>query len=166
MPRPEDAPSQGAQPETASPEATGGAGDGMPAAHDAPGGWYDAATATFGDRLAGAREAAGMSQADLARRLGVRTRSIAAWEDDLSEPRANRLQMMAGLLNVSLRWLLTGQGDGLQGPPAEAGLSSDLRGLLNDLRQIRSEIAAQNERLGRTEKRLRSLLAETMGESA
>jgi transcriptional regulator with XRE-family HTH domain len=123
-------------------------------------GWYAAETATFGDRLAGAREAAGLSQSELARRLGVRSRTIAAWEQDLSEPRANRLQMVAGLLNVSLRWLLTGTGDGLEGPPDESSLSADLRGLLDELRQVRAEITVQSDRLGRIEKRLRGLAAE------
>ena len=60
-------------------------------------GWFSDETATFGDRLAGAREAQGLSQEDLARRLGVRLKTIQAWEDDLSEPRANRLQMMADI---------------------------------------------------------------------
>ena len=58
--------------------------------------WYGPESATFGDRLAGAREAAGMTQAELARRLGVKKATIADWENDLSEPRANRLSMMAG----------------------------------------------------------------------
>ncbi|MEZ5913851.1 MAG: helix-turn-helix transcriptional regulator, partial [Paracoccaceae bacterium] len=33
--------------------------------------WYSEEAATFGDRLAAAREAAGLSQAELAQRLGV-----------------------------------------------------------------------------------------------
>ena len=33
--------------------------------------WYGEASATFGDRLAGAREAAGLSQEALAAKLGV-----------------------------------------------------------------------------------------------
>ena len=35
--------------------------------------WFSEETATFGDRLAGAREGAGLSQKDLASRVGVRT---------------------------------------------------------------------------------------------
>lgn len=131
--------------------------------NDAAVGWYDARTATFGDRLAGAREAAGLGQADLARHLGVRLRTIAAWEDDLLEPRANRLQMLAGLLNVSLLWLLTGTGDGLDGPPDAPAPAADLRALLNELRHIKTEITAQSERLGRVEKRLRKVLTESAG---
>ena len=85
--------------------------------------WYGPETATFGDRLAAARENAGMTQAQLARRLGVRKATLTGWEDDLSEPRANKLQMMAGLLNVSIMWLLNGLSD---------DYSSDISELLCD----------------------------------
>ena len=37
-------------------------------------------------------------------------------ENDLTEPRANKLQMLAGVLNVSIMWLLTGEGQGLDDP--------------------------------------------------
>jgi len=63
--------------------------------------WFGPESATFGDRVAGAREAAGMTQAQLARRLGIKKTTLSGWEQDLSEPRANRLSMMAGLVNVS-----------------------------------------------------------------
>lgn len=72
---------------------------------------YSENTATFGDRLAHAREAAGFDQKKLAKSLGIKTKTIRNWEDDLSEPRANRLSMLSGLLNVSLAWLLTGEGN-------------------------------------------------------
>ena len=45
----------------------------------------------FGDRLAAARDAAGMDAETLARRLGVRLKTLQDWENDISEPRANRL---------------------------------------------------------------------------
>ena len=81
--------------------------------------WYGEDVATFGDRLAAAREAAGLKRAEFARRLGVKKITIADWEGDISEPRANRLQMMAGLLNVSVGWLLMGEGDGVEQEPEE-----------------------------------------------
>jgi len=83
--------------------------------------WFGPNMATFGDRVAGAREAAGMSQSQLARRLGVKKSTLSAWEQDLSEPRANKLSMMAGLVNVSIMWLLTGEGDGMTGPDRPGG---------------------------------------------
>lgn len=120
-------------------------------------GWYSDETATFGDRLAGAREGQGLTQADLAKRLGVKLKTVVAWENDWSEPRANRLQMLAGLLNVSIRWLLTGEGDGPE-EPGSSDLEGDLNQLILDLRQMRQEHARMGERMGRLEKRLRQTL--------
>ena len=123
-------------------------------------GWFSADAATFGDRLAGAREAAGMTQADLARTLGVRLATLAAGEDDAAEPRANRLQMLAGMLNVSIRWLLTGEGEGLEGPAAPQTLRPGARETLNELAGLRARALALAEELGGVEKRLRVLMRE------
>ena len=99
-----------------------------------------------------------MSQADLARRLGVKLKTVGAWEQDLSEPRANKLQMLAGVLNVSIMWLLNGEGDGIDGPDNEAALPADVANLLSDIRQVKLEVNALGGRLGRLEKRLRLAL--------
>ncbi|WP_299045489.1 helix-turn-helix domain-containing protein [uncultured Tateyamaria sp.] len=120
--------------------------------------WYSADAATFGDRVAGAREAAGMTQKQLAKRLGVRLATLKAWEDDLSEPRANRLSMMAGLLNVSMMWLINGEGEGLDAPVDAGELTSDMRDLLTEVRDMRADMLARAEQLGRLEKRLRSAM--------
>ena len=120
--------------------------------------WYSPDATTFGDRLAGAREAAGMKQADLAKRLGVKAKTLRAWEDDLSEPRANRVQMLAGLLNVSLGWLLTGEGNGLDAPPDVSDIPPDLADILTELRQMRVEMERGAARAARLEKRLRKAL--------
>ncbi len=122
-------------------------------------GWFSEETATFGDRLAGAREAEGLRQEDLAKRLGVKMKTVIAWENDWSEPRANRLQMLAGLLNVSMRWLLMGEGKGPD-EPQEVVVDDDLHHMLLDLRQVRSEHARLGEALGRLEKRLRVSLSQ------
>ncbi len=118
--------------------------------------WYDPQVSTFGDRLAGAREEAGMTQAELARRLGVRLKTVQAWEEDLSEPRANRLAMLAGLLNVSLSWLLTGEGAGPEAPADGAGRAADLDAALD---AALAEIAALRVDLTRSAERLRQLEA-------
>ncbi|MEM9754580.1 MAG: helix-turn-helix transcriptional regulator, partial [Pseudomonadota bacterium] len=78
--------------------------------------WYTAENTTFGDRLAAAREGAGLSASDLARRAGVGLQTVRAWENDQSEPRANTLQRVAGILGVSLMWLLAGEGEAGQDP--------------------------------------------------
>jgi transcriptional regulator with XRE-family HTH domain len=122
-------------------------------------GWYDGDTATFGDRMTGAREAAGLSQTDLARRMGVKVATVRAWENDQSEPRANKLQMLAGMLGVSIMWMLTGKGDGLDGPETAEPLSDDLLALLAELRSMKVDQARLADRMGRLEKRLRLALS-------
>ena len=62
--------------------------------------WFNEEHATFGDRLEKARQAIGQSQEDLAQKLGVKLTTFRNWEDDRSEPRGNRMQMLAGMLNV------------------------------------------------------------------
>ncbi len=123
-----------------------------------PGDWYSDEAATFGDRVAAARDATGMAQQELAARLGVKEKTIKAWENDTAEPRANKLQMLAGVLNVSMRWLLTGEGEGVAAPEDEAKLNADLGALLAEMRELRGQAAALGERIGRLEKRLRANL--------
>ena len=118
--------------------------------------WGDEAS-TFGDRLAKAREHAGMDQAQLARRLGVKVATIRNWESDRSEPRANRLSMLSGLLGVSIIWLMSGEGEGA--PEADDSAASDLAGVLAELRELRMAQTRLAERAGLIEKRLRVLSA-------
>jgi transcriptional regulator with XRE-family HTH domain len=120
--------------------------------------WYSEEIATFGDRLAGAREAAGLTQQALAEKLGVKPNTIAAWENDTKEPRANRLQMVSGVIGVSMSWLLTGEGEGPDAPDSETALTSDLVDLLAEMRVLRGQMQQSSEKLGRLEKRLRKAL--------
>lgn len=121
--------------------------------------WYSNETATFGDRLADARAAVNMSQTDLARRLGVKLKTLQNWENDLSEPRANRLNMAAGLLNVSLRWLMTGEGEGLSAPDDVVALPADMSAMLTELRQLQRDMVRSADRLGHLEKQMRLSMA-------
>lgn len=122
-------------------------------------GWYAEAAATLGDRLAGAREGAGMSRAALAQKLGVKPGTLRKWEDDLSEPRANRLQMLSGLLGVSLSWLMTGRGEGPDGPEdVAAAIPHDVATALEEIREIRTRLEITSNQLGRLEKHLRTYI--------
>ena len=121
--------------------------------------WFDPEATTFGDRIAGARELAGMTQADLARRIGVRDTTLENWENDHSEPRANRLSMLAGLLNVSILWLLTGEGEG----PVFAdkdNSSSTLADALDEIRTLSGTMTACAERITRLERCIEVALAD------
>ena len=119
-------------------------------------GWFSDETATFGDRLAGARDALGLTQQDLAARLGVKLATVLDWENDLNDPRANKLQMLSGVLNVSMSWLLTGKGVGLEVP--ENSVPEDIESILDEMRQTRSEMSALVSRLAGLESRLKSAL--------
>lgn len=123
--------------------------------------WYGPDAATFGDRLAAAREQAQMSQAQMARRLGVKASTLRGWEQDLAEPRANRLSMMAGLLNVSMMWLINGEGEGLDAPNGDDALvDADVAAVLREMRDLRVTMSRSADQLARLEKRLRILLKE------
>lgn len=124
--------------------------------------WYSDDRATFGDRVTGAREAMGWSQKELAKRLGVKLKTVMGWEDDLSEPRANKLQMLAGILNISLVWLLTGDGEGVDEPQDSAELPGDVKGMLAEMRQLRGRMKENIDQMGRLEKRLRNTIPDHM----
>lgn len=66
---------------------------------------------TLGGRIVYAREQLDLTTAQLARRVGVKTETMQGWESDRAEPRSNRLLTLAGMLNVSPTWLLTGAGE-------------------------------------------------------
>ncbi|WP_113913197.1 helix-turn-helix domain-containing protein [Roseovarius dicentrarchi] len=125
---------------------------------DTPDEWFDPEATTFGDRLAGARELAGMTQAELAKRLGVKKKTMDDWENDVRDPRAMRLSMLAGLLNVSLLWLLTGEGDG----PGDPGIANSYvrggRQLMDEIRDISEQMRLASERLARVQEELHEIL--------
>jgi len=122
-----------------------------------PENWYTEGVATLGDRITAAREGAGMTQAQVSRRLGVKLSTVKAWEDDQTEPRANKLQMICGMLGVSLRWMMTGEGDGPP-DPAQQAPAPEVMSVLAELRLIAAEQQRLAERLALSEKRLRKAL--------
>ena len=124
--------------------------------------WYGPDTATFGDRVAAARDASGMTQQQLAKRLGVKAATLKAWEDDISEPRANRLSMLAGLLNVSITWLINGEGEGVDSPEIVPEMSQEMSDLLLEIRTLKSTLKESSDRLGRLEKQLRQNLTDPL----
>lgn len=64
---------------------------------------------TLGSRIEQARRETGLTTQQLAERVGVRRKTVESWERDKSKPRSNMLTTVAGLLNVSVAWLLSGE---------------------------------------------------------
>ena len=71
-----------------------------------------------------------------------------AWESDSTEPRANKLQMVSALLNVSMVWLMSGLGSGIP-PPRELSGNSDNESntILKELRDVRVSSEALTKRI-------------------
>jgi transcriptional regulator with XRE-family HTH domain len=95
----------------------------------------DAASETEGvaNRIREARRALGLTQDELARRVGVSRSAIAQWETDRTgQVRAN-LARVAAVLGVSSSYLLTGETE----VGAISAESADERALLNLYRQMR-----------------------------
>ncbi len=65
--------------------------------------------AMLGTRIAEARGLKAYTIKEAARRMSVTEKTFRKWEDGKSKPRANKMQMLAGVLGVSLLWLLNGE---------------------------------------------------------
>lgn len=101
----------------------------------------DTVADTLGGRLSRARESAGMTLPELARSVGVLPETLAAWENDRSEPRANRMVTIAGILGVSPAWLMAGMGEEPDDDRLPA-LQKDLLAEVERLKGIHEQSAA------------------------
>ncbi len=63
---------------------------------------------TIGDRIREARKEIGLSQADLAGKIGVSQPAVANWESGVHDPRRLMLAKIAEALQVSAGWLASG----------------------------------------------------------
>jgi len=62
----------------------------------------------IGERIRQARKSRGLSQADLARRIGVSQPAIANWESGVHDPRRMTLAKLAETLDAPLDWFAAG----------------------------------------------------------
>ena len=106
---------------------------------------------TLGGRIVTAREAQSLSTAQLARRMGVTTVTMQDWEADRAEPRSNRLITLAGVLNVSPSWLLTGLGE----RPTDSLSETELEHLRHSIERIRDQASLIVSELDELEERLK-----------
>ena len=68
--------------------------------------------------------------------------------------------MLAGLLNVSMMWLINGEGEGLDGSEDAVHVPADVSALLAEVRGLREDLSNSAKKAGRLEKRLREMLKE------
>jgi DNA-binding XRE family transcriptional regulator len=66
--------------------------------------------ASFGDRVRAARESVGMTQDELARRLGITRPAVSSWEAGSTKPRLDKIDKLADLLGTTPHYLLNGDG--------------------------------------------------------
>lgn len=102
----------------------------------------------LGGRISHAREAQGLSLAQAARRLGVKSTTLRSWETGESDPRANKLATLAGVLGVTPSWLLTGVGLG----PTRVGAADEID-------EIRAELLRLGDKMSGLLGRMKALAA-------
>lgn len=123
-------------------------------AHDLTDRSFDELSDTLGDRVLAARVAKGLTVAELAAQVGVDAGTVESWEANSSEPRATRMQMIAGLLDVSVIWLMCGEDNGttnvrdqLLGTPIPPEVLDELRAVKETLRTALDRVEAIEARL-------------------
>lgn len=67
--------------------------------------------ATIGERIREKRKELGLTQKQLADKLGVRYQTVQAWELNARNPKPETVKKFAEALDVSANWLIYGEGD-------------------------------------------------------
>jgi HTH-type transcriptional regulator, cell division transcriptional repressor len=108
----------------------------------------------LGERITNARLAKGISQEKLAELTGVKKSTLIKWETDRSSPRINRLNQLAGILGVSIVWLLAGDKSSLDVDPPSLNETMMLENKLDaaeatidQLKDIIRDIRHQSKRI-------------------
>lgn len=80
---------------------------------------------TIGSRIAKFRKEKGMTQEDLASKLGVSSQAVSKWETDVSCPDISLLPLLAKQLGITTDELLTGKNDEVKLLPVHERKSLD-----------------------------------------
>lgn len=87
----------------------------------------------FGPRILKLRKERGLSQKDLAQKIGISNSSLGNYENDLGVPPLNVAEDLADAFNVSLDYLVSG----------EKAKTITVKGLTNDQIQLLTELAQE-----------------------
>ncbi len=101
-----------------------------------------------------ARNAKGLTVARLGEKLGVEAAKIEIWESDVEAPRANRLSMLAGMLNVSIIWLITGESNGTTNIAEAHDRPTIINDTLGEIAQLKTTLLDAHAKLESLEQRL------------
>lgn len=93
--------------------------------------WGQVPEFTKADRIRKARESAGLSQQEMADRIGIARSSITNYEKGHHAPLPTILKQLAMATGVPLAWMETGEGGDNDGPGA-----GDTQGYLEPLRSL------------------------------
>ena len=123
------------------------------------------AESTLASRITEARETKGLTPGQTANRVGVKLKTYRNWENGTTEPRANRLQMLAGVLGVPLLWLIQGAEE--HDPVLDQASKLDqlesklerLNSLQREAAQLASELSVELARIRHVEEELEELAA-------
>lgn len=95
---------------------------------------------TLGERVSEAREAIGLTLEEAAQRMAVKTVTLKNWEAGKTQPRPNKLQMLAGVLGVPFSWLLEGGEE--HDPIVDSnGRLAQLEHKVERMRQLQAELS-------------------------
>lgn len=81
---------------------------------------------TLGNMIANLRKEQGMTQLDLAEKMGVTDKAVSKWERDLSCPDVSSIPKLAEILGVTVDELMQSKSDG-----AKAGRSEEIQNIIN-----------------------------------
>ena len=123
------------------------------------------AKSTLGVRISEAREFSKYSITEVANHMAVTQKTIKNWEKGNSKPRANKLQMLAGVLNVPLLWLLDGgeQFDPVQSRPGRLEALEQKVERMNDLQiellKLSEEVITEIDEMRKIDEEMNTLAA-------
>lgn len=108
---------------------------------------------TLGARISKAREQSGMSLTTVAKLAGIKSDTLKSWEVDASEPRASKVNMLAGILGVSVTYFLADEGHKgeLESDVASTEeMLSALQEQFRDLQESQQQIRIELDKIGQT----------------
>jgi transcriptional regulator with XRE-family HTH domain len=117
---------------------------------------FETDATTFGGRLEAARNAKGLSITRLGEKMGVEAAKVELWESGADTPRSNRIQMLAGLLNVSIVWLITGESNGTTHIADTHARPTLINDTLGEIAQLKATLLDAHAKLEGLELRLQA----------